>query len=69
MRGSRSRGPRLNGPRVVLGVVFSHGEIDHPPNTKTPLAVFILWGGRSMLGGSDYLWTTPFSIHYMPFWA
>ena len=43
MRGSRSRGPRLNGPRVVFGSSFSHGEIK-PPYVKTLLGVFILRG-------------------------
>ena len=55
MRGSRSRGPRLNGLTVVLGLVFRTG--DNPPLVLKPLCVFCIRGegGPLITGGSDYL--------------
>ena len=44
MRGSRSRWPRLNGPRVVLGVVFRTGD-------KTSPLILNPFGGVYIRGG------------------
>ena len=54
VRGSRSRGPLLNGPRLALRLLFFSSTIKTPPaNTKTPLGGLILgaWGGAFHIGG------------------
>ena len=56
MRGSRSRGPRLNGPRVVSRP-FSACTIKPTPCYKHPLGCFHIRGRPFMSGGSEFRFT------------